>query len=381
MDFSFTEEQEMWRKTMQDFAEKEAGREYTRQCDLEARYPQELWDAGVKQGFLSLLIPQEYGGMEADAMMFCIFVECLAKYSYEMASVFHVPMFCAMNIVHNGTDEQKKRYLPPFVKGEQRFSISMSEPEAGSDAAAITTSAVLEGDYFILNGQKQFATGSQLPDNIMVMSVRTDKDVIPPNRGITTLLVPNDLPGLQIMRLPLIARRAMGTCSIFLSDVKVPKENLLGEINKGWKVLTGHLELERLAVAAACLGEAQSTLDDAVSYAKQRIQFRQTIGRFQEIGHRLAQLHAELQSLRPFVYQVAWKIKENIPCRDEACMAKLLTTELVQRIALAGMQTMGGYSLLPDSDYERHFRNARYMVVGGGASEIQRLILARSLGL
>lgn len=381
MDFSFTEEQEMWRKMLQDFTEKEAGREYTRQCDLEKHYPQELWDAGVKQGFPGLLIPEEYGGMGADAIMFTIFIECLAKYSYEMASVFHVSMFSATNILKFGTDEQKQRYLPAFVKGEQRFSISMTEPEAGSDAASITTAAVLDGDYFVVNGQKQFSTGAQLPDNVIVMAVRTDKNAVPRHNGISILLVPNDLPGVQLLRLPLIARRAIGTCSVFLSDAKVPKENLLGELNGGWKVLTGHLEWERQAVCGACVGEAQTTLDDIINYAKQRVQFGQTIGRFQDVGHHLAEIWAELEAARSLTYRTAWMISENIPCLKEVSAAKLLTTQVLHRAALAGMQYMGGYSLLPDSDFERHWRNARYLLVGGGSSEVQRFILRRSLGL
>ena len=381
MDFSFTEEQEMWRKSMEDFTEKEAGREYTRMCDLEARYPQELWDAGVKQGFLGLLIPPEYGGMGADAIMFTIFVECLAKYSYEMASVFHVPMFSATNVVDFGTKEQQEKYLPPFLKGEQRFSISMTEPESGSDAASIITSAVLEDDHFLVNGQKQFSTGAHLPGNIMVTSVKTDKDAVPPRNGISVILVPNDMPGVELQVLPLIARRSIGTCSVFYGDVKVPRENLLGELNGGWKVLTGHLEWERQSVCAACCGEARSTLEDIIEYAKTRVQFGRPIGKFQDVGHNLADLWCELQAVRTFTYRIASMITDHIPCVKEVAAGKLLTTQLLHRCSLAGMEYMGGYSLLPDSDYERHWRNSRYLLVGGGATEIQRFILTRLLGL
>jgi alkylation response protein AidB-like acyl-CoA dehydrogenase len=200
---------------MQDFTEKEAGREYARQCDLEKQYPRELWEVGVKQGFLGLTIPPEYGGMGADAIMFAIFVECLSKYSYEMAA--------------------------------------------------------LQGDHFVLNGQKQFSTGAHLENNIIMMAVRTDKEAVPKHRGISVLLVPNNLPGVECKRLPLIARRAVGTCSVFLTDAKVPKENLLGELNRGWRVIIGHLELERVVVTASVCGEAQDCLDDAIRHAQQRL--------------------------------------------------------------------------------------------------------------
>ena len=381
MDFSFTQEQEMWRKMLQDFTEKESGREYTRDCDLEKRFPQELWDAGVKQGFLGLLIPEEYGGMGSDAIMYAIFMECLAKYSYEMASVFSVPMFCAMNIVEHGTQELKDRYLPPFIKGEQRFSIAITEPEAGSDASAIACMAEDKGDHFLLNGQKQFSTAAHLPGNIIMMAVRTDNKAVPARNGISVLLVPNDAPGIEIKRLPLIVRRAIGTCSVFCGDARIPKENLIGELNGGWKVLIGHLELERLAGAAPNVGEAQSCLDDAVEYAKTRVQFGKPIGKQQGISHMLADLQAQLDAVRLLVYRSAWMITQKIPCRREVSMAKLLAGEVFYSIATAAMQTFGGYAFLPESDIERHWRMAKLFTIGGGTSQIQRLIIAREMGL
>ncbi len=381
MDFSFTQEQEMWRNMLQDFTEKESGREYTRMCDQEKHFPQELWDAGVKQGFLGLLIPEEYGGMGSDAIMYAIFMECLAKYSYEMASVFSVPMFCAMNIVEHGTQEQKDRYLPPFIKGEQRFSIAITEPEAGSDASSIACMAEDKGDHWLLNGQKQFSTAAQLPGNIIMMAVRTDKDAKPARDGISVLLVPNDAPGIECKRLPLIVRRAIGTCSVFCGDAKIPKENLVGELNGGWKVLIGHLELERLAGAAPNVGEAQCCLDDAVEYAKTRVQFGRPIGKNQGISHMLADLQAQLDALRLLVYRSAWMITQKIPCRREVSMAKLLAGEVFYAIATASMQTFGGYSFLPESDVERHWRMSKLFTIGGGTSQIQRMIIAREMGL
>ena len=381
MDFSFTQEQEMWRNMLQDFTEKESGREYTRMCDQEKHFPQELWDAGVKQGFLGLLIPEEYGGMGSDAIMYAIFMECLAKYSYEMASVFSVPMFCAMNIVEHGTQEQKDRYLPPFIKGEQRFSIAITEPEAGSDASSIACMAEDKGDHFLLNGQKQFSTAAHLPGNIVMMAVRTDKDAKPARDGISVLLVPNDAPGIECKRLPLIVRRAIGTCSVFCGDAEIPKKNLVGELNGGWKVLIGHLELERLAGAAPNVGEAQSCLDDAVEYAKTRVQFGKPIGKNQGISHMLADLQAQLEAVRLLVYRSAWMITQKIPCRREVSMAKLLAGEVFYAISTAAMQTFGGYSFLPESDIERHWRMAKLFTIGGGTSQIQRFIISREMGL
>jgi len=381
MDFSFTQEQEMWRNMLQDFTENEAGREYTRMCDQEKRFPQELWDAGVKQGFLGLLIPEKYGGMGADAIMYAIFMECLAKYSYENASVFSVPMFCAMNIVEHGTKKQQEKYLPPFIRGEQRFSIAITEPEAGSDASAVACMAEDKGDHYLLNGQKQFATAAHLPTNIIMMAVRTDKNAQPARDGISVLLVPNNAPGVECKRLPLIVRRAVGTCSVFLSDAKIPKEDIIGKVNGGWDVLIGHLELERLAGAAPNIGEAQCCLNDAVEYAKTRVQFGKPIGKNQAISHMLADLQAQLEAVRLLVYRAAWMISQRMPCRREVSMAKLMAGEVFYAIATASMQTFGGYSFLPESDIERHWRLAKLFTIGGGTSQIQRWIISREMGL
>jgi alkylation response protein AidB-like acyl-CoA dehydrogenase len=350
-------------------------------CDEEKHYPQELWEAGNKEGFLGLLIPKEFGGMGSDAIMYAIFMECLAKYSYEMASLFSVPMFCAMNLVEHGTKEQQKQYLPPFVKGEQRFSVAITEPEAGSDAASVACMAEDKGDYFLLNGQKQFATAAHLPGNIVFMAVRTDKNAKPLKNGISVLLVPNNAPGIECKRLPLIVRRAIGTCSIFCGDANIPKKNLIGKLNGGWEVLVGHLELERLAGAAPNVGEAQCCLDDAIAYAKQRIQFGKPISKNQGISHMLADLQAQLDAVRLLVYRSAWMITKKIPCRKEVSMAKLMAGEVFYSVATASMQTFGGYCFLPESDIERHWRIAKLFTIGGGTSQIQRSIIAHELGM
>lgn len=381
MDFSFTEEQEMWRTMMMDFTEKEAGREYTRMCDQEKHYPQELWEAGNKEGFLGLLIPKEWGGMGSGAIMYAIFMECLAKYSYEMASLFSVPMFCAMNLVEHGTKEQQDQYLPPFVKGEQRFSVAITEPEAGSDASAVACQADDKGDHFVLNGQKQFSTAAHLPGNVVFMAVKTDKNAKPARNGISVLLVPNDAPGIEVKRLPLIVRRAIGTCSIFCGDAKIPKKNLVGELNGGWQVLVGHLELERLAGAAPNVGEAQCCLDDAINYAKERVQFGKPICKNQGISHMLADLQAQLDAVRLLTYRAAWMIDQKIPCRKEVSMAKMMAGEVFYAVTTAAMQTFGGYSFLPESDIERHWRLGKMFCIGGGTTQIQRMIIARDLGM
>jgi len=195
------------------------------------------------------------------------------------------------------------------------------------------------------------------------------------------LLVPNNAPGVEVKRLPLIVRRAVGTCSVFLGDAKIPKENIIGKVNGGWEVLVGHLELERLAGAAPNIGEAQCCLNDAVEYAKTRIQFGKPIGKNQAISHMLADLQAQLDAVRLLVYRAAWMISQRKPCRKEVSMAKLMAGEVFYAIATASMQTFGGYSFLPESDIERHWRLAKLFTIGGGTSQIQRWIISRDMGL
>ncbi|MBI4619041.1 MAG: acyl-CoA dehydrogenase family protein [Desulfobacterales bacterium] len=376
----FTEEQEMWRKTVNDFMDKEVGREYCRKVYQERQYPYEFYDKVVKQGWLGLMIPEKYGGVESDVVMYTIMNEALAKFGVDIATSVSVSAFSAMNIVHHGTEEQKDRYLSRVVKGEIRFSISITEPNAGSDAASLATSARLDGDHFIVNGQKVFASAAHAKNNIMCMGVRTDTS-LPKHKGISVLLVPNDLPGLEMRRLDTLARRATGTNEVFLDNVMVPKENLLGELNGGWKILTGHLEIERAAVAGMNVGNAQTAVDDAIRYAKEREQFGRPIGQFQVIKHMLAQMQLEVDAARLLTYRAAAMTDMGIPCRKEVSMAKLFASETLFKVATQGMQIMGGYGTMPEYDMERYFREGKQATIGGGTSEIQRGIIARELGL
>ncbi|HEY78364.1 MAG TPA: acyl-CoA/acyl-ACP dehydrogenase [Dehalococcoidia bacterium] len=376
----FTEEQEMWRKMLNDFTDKEGGAEYTRRCDLEGRFPQEWWEKGVQQGWLGLLVSEKYGGENIDEVMFTIFSEVTAKYCEDMGNLFSRPMMLAKIIERFGSEEQKQQYLPRFVRGEIVFSISITEPGAGSDAAAVATSAVLDGDHFVVNGSKIFTSAGNMPNNIMLVACRTDKKA-PKHEGISVLLIPNDLPGVEVRPMPLIVARAIQAPEIFLTDVRVPRENLLGELNKGWTYLTSELEIERLNISAAIVGEAQTALNEAVNYAKQRVQFGRPISKFQAIRDMIADLQTELEAARLLVYNVASLIKDGIPCNKEASMAKLYAAEVFARITNAGMQIMGGYSMDPMMDMERHWRNSKISTIGGGTSQIQRMVIAREMGL
>lgn len=380
MVFGFNEEQQLWYKTVHDFMDKEITREYVRKCDEDRRYPYEAYEKVAKQGWLGLLIPEEYGGEGLDAIMYAIFCEAVGKYSSDFGTVFYVPTFTAMNIVKHGTNNQKREYLPRFINGEIPFSISITEPNAGSDAANVQTKAVLDGDYYKINGQKVFSSGAHVKNNIMVMLTRTDPN-LPKHKGLTVFLVPNDLPGIEMRLLPTLARRVTGTNEVFLTDVCVPQSNMLGNLNEGWKVITEHLEIERLAITAGYVGNAQTAVDDAVRYAKEREQFGQPISKFQVIRHMLAQMQTEVDAARLLLYRAASMISRGIPCMKEVAMAKLFASETLLKVATDGMQILGGYAQLSEYDMERYWREGKQAMVGGGTSQIQRSVIAKQMGL
>ncbi len=376
----FSEEQTIWRNIVNDFMDKEIGKEYCRRVYQDREYPYEFYDKVVKQGWLGMMIPEKYGGVESDVVMYTIMNEALAKYGVDLATSVSVSAFSAMNIVHHGTEKQKDRYLPKVINGEIRFSISITEPNAGSDAASLATSAKIDGDSFVVNGQKVFASAAHAKNNIMCMGVRTDRS-LPKHKGISMLLVPNDLPGVEMRRLDTLARRATGTNEVFLDNVRVPKENLLGELNGGWDIITGHLEIERAAVAGMNVGNAQTAVDDAIRYAKEREQFGRPIGQFQVIKHMLAQMQLEVDAARLLAYRAAAMTDMGIPCRKEVSMAKLYASETLFKVATQGIQIMGGYGTMPEYDMERYFREGKQATIGGGTSQIQTSIIARELGL
>jgi alkylation response protein AidB-like acyl-CoA dehydrogenase len=378
MDFRFTEEQQLWYDTLQTFMEKEVGREYTREHDEKREFPFEAYKSIADNGWLGILIPEEYGGMAADAVMFAIFCESMAKFSLDTAACVMTSMFTAGNICNHGTAEQKERYLPGFLAGDVRFSISITEPDAGSDAAGLRTKAIRDGDVWVINGNKVFSSGAHLPGNVIALAARTAEDK---HGGISLFLVPNDAPGVELRKMGTIVRRSFGTTEIFMTDVHVGADALLGEANRGWEYLREHLELERLSLAASYIGNARTALEDALRYAQQRNQFGRPLSKFQVLRHRLAEDATQLEAARLLVYSAATKIARGERALKEVSMAKVFAADTAFKISFNGMQLLGGYAQLPEYDMERYFREAKHAMVGGGTHEIQKGIIAKELGL
>ena len=283
-------------------------------------------------------------------------------------------------IFRYGTDEQRERFRDGLLEGRYRFSVAISEPDAGSDAAALRTTAVERGDELVLNGQKMWCTGAGLPGAMIAMYVRTDPSE-QRHRGISLVLVPNDAPGLEIRRTPTLARHLLGTNEVFLHDVVVPKANLVGVPGEGWSMLMSGLDVEKVVMAAAYTGVAQATMDEMLEYSKERHQFGRPIGTFQALAHAMADLQTDIDASRLLAYRAAWLLQNGGDCTREAAMAKLKCSETYVAAARLGMQVLAGHGFATESIMSFRWRESIVATISGGTSQIQRNAICRSMGL
>jgi alkylation response protein AidB-like acyl-CoA dehydrogenase len=380
MDFKFTEDQNLLRNSIAEVMKKDITIDYVRQCDDACEYPYRFYDKAVELGWIGLPFPEEYGGSGGNAIELVILGEEISRWGYDLAIAIGLSMFNGLSILHHGTEEQKQYYIRKVINGENRLSISVTEPNAGSDAASLTTEAVKKGDSYIINGQKVFCSAAHAKNCIIKLYARTEA-TLKKHQGITAFLIPADTKGLTIQRINTLGRHILGTNELFLEDVKVSEKTVLGGLNKGWEVMMDGLELERLYGASAYVGNTQTVLDTALQYAKGRIQFGRPIGTFQAVAHMLSDMQTELEAGRLLVYRAAWNISQGKQSFKEVSMAKLYTSEMFARHAAMGMQIMGGYGYCMEYDMQRYFRDSRITTIVAGTSQIQRTIIARAMGL
>ena len=379
MDFSFTEEQRMWRDVVNGFMDREFGREQTLKHDLSREFPEELYRKMAKEGWLGLLIPEEFGGlgMDNDPVMFAIFCEAIGKFSLDTAACIMTSMFTATNVARHGTPEQRKRYLEPFLAGEAKFAISISEPQSGSDAAGARSTATPDGNEWLVKGSKVWCSGAHHPNTCIAMMLRTGTG----RYDFSVLLIPNDTPGLEIQKMDTLVRRSLGTTSLFMDDLRLPSDALLGEVGKGWTYIGEHLNFERLSIAASQIGNARTALNDTVKYLSERDAFGKKLSQFQVLKHRMAEDEARLSAAYYLVFAAASALARGENASSLVAQAKLISSQTLFDIATNGMQALGGYSQLPENHMERYFREAKHGMVGGGTNEILRSIIAKSMGL
>ncbi len=380
MDFGFTEEQELLRDSVVKLMERHASSEMIRQHDRAQTFPYELYKAWVEAGLLRLPFPEEVGGLGGNAIDLAIVVQELSRYSADFAMAFGGSIFCGLNLLRKGTPEQRAYWLQRVMNGENIFAIGISEPDAGSDVGALKTHAHLDGDHYVVNGQKLWTTGAGLKGSVINTYVKTDRNAHY-RKGMSLLLIDNDMPGVELRKLEMLGRRCVGTYEVFFHDVRVPRDRLVGLENGGWDCLMGGLQIERAVSAAGSCGAAQAIVDLAVSYAAERKQFGQAIGSFQAIGHMIADMQTEVDAAKMLMWRAVWLVSQDRDALKEITMAKLFAAETYAKVANLGVQIMGGYGLNAEYDMQRFFRDARSATIAAGTSQTQRNLIAGLMGL
>ena len=377
---SLTDEQRAFVEAIRDFARREVGtREQRDALTDHGREPhnQQVYERVAELGWLGVTIPEEYGGTGGGAVDMCLMLEETTRGMIPIGFV-GVSMITAGAVGRFGNEKQKREILGGITRGRPEC-IAMSEPEAGSDVGALSCRAERVDGGYVINGQKTWITGAHAADHILLVcrTNRTDDK----HAGISMISVPTGVEGLEIRGIETMGGREVN--DVFFTDCRVPAERLIGVQDQGWRQLMAGLNHERLIIAAQALGMAQRAFDDTLAYVKERKQFGRPIGSFQALKHRLADLATEIEAARLLVYDVAYRSDANpaVTLPREASMAKLKAAEIAKRATLEGMQMMGGYGYAVEYDMERQVRTALVTPIYGGTSEIQREIIARTLGL
>ena len=377
MDFEFNELQTSVQKMIKDFVEREI-KPVAMEYELEDRYPSGIVEKMQELGFFGLTIPEEYGGGGMDEVCYAIAMEELSVGWMSVAGILGTHMMTSWMILHYGTDEQKKNYLPKMSTGEWHSGMALSEPGSGSDSAALRTQGKKEEDQWVINGTKMWPSNAEHA-NMFCVLVRTDSE-LPKTKGISGILVHKGGPGFKVSRhLKKMGYRGLRTSELIFEDARVPLENLLGKENEGFPMIMSALEGGRINVAARSVGLARAAFEDSVKYAQQRETFGKPIAHHQLIQSKLSEMATRIHASKLMTYQAANLKSENKRCDLEAGMAKLFASETAEYCASEAIQIHGGMGFIQELPVERYFRDCKLLTVGEGSNEIQRIIIARRL--
>jgi hypothetical protein len=377
VDFGLTAEQVLVRRTAREFGEGEIAPVIARYDEAE-EFPAELIGKLASLGFLGCLLPVEYGGAGLDYVTYALVVEelCRADGSVGITMWAHNSL-CANHLYLFGTEAQRQRYLPPLARGESLGAWGLTEPGSGSDATALRTAATEDGDAFVLTGSKAFITNASVAATAVVMA-RTDPG--DRGRGISAFILERGMPGFRAgQRYRKLGLHASDTAELILDGVRVPKANLLGERGRGFRDVKQVLEGGRIAMAAMGVGLAQGSLDLALRYAKERHAFGRPLAGFQGLQGMLADLATEVEAARLLTLRAAYGKDQGRPVMREASMAKLFASEVAVKCATKAVQVHGAYGYTREFPVERFYRDAKLCEIGEGTSEVQRMVIARSL--
>jgi len=378
MNFTLTDEQKMVQNMARDFATNEL-EPRAAELDKTGEFPKESLKKMAELGLLGMIIPEPYGGAGFDFVSLAIAIEEISRACGSTGVITAVHNSLASWPIANwGTDEQKKKYLPPMASGELLGAFGLTEANCGSDPAGMETKAELKGDHFILNGSKRFITNGGAAD-VFIVFAKTDPAA--GAKGVTCFIVEKTFPGFSVGKHEeLLGLRATSNCELVFEDCRVPKANVLGEVGGGFKVAMTTLDVSRIDIGAQAVGIAQAALDKSLAYSKERKQFGKAICEFEMIQDKFAQMHSRIVAARFLVYNAAFQ-KEAGKKRFslESAMAKLYAAETAVYVTKEAVQIYGGYGYTKDYPVERYFRDAKCMEIYEGTSEIQKIVIARGL--
>ena len=377
MDFFLTEKQNIVRRSVRSFCEREIV-PIARELDQEARFPWEVVEKMGKLGYFGIQIPHELDGAGMDAVTYCIIIEEISRACSGLGLCVTVHnSVCVYPIATFGTGEQKKRWVPPLARGEKIGAFCLTEPNIGSDAAGVESTAIRDGDHYIVNANKVMITNGGVADTCLFF-VKTDPSA--GGRGLSTIIVERGTPGFEVGDLEdLSGNRANPVSSIRLTDCRVPAENLLGKEGWGMKIGFAALDTGRTGIAAQALGVAQAAMEEGIKYSQQRRQFGVPICQHESVQNMIADMATLVESARLMVYRAAAKKDSNMPYSKESAMAKMYASEAAGKVTDMALQIHGGYGYIKTYPVERFYRDARVTRIYEGTSEIHRMVIARSV--
>ena len=377
MQFQLTEDQQMVQKLARDFAEKRLAPSVAERDEKE-EFSRELFNEMGEMGLTSICFPEAYGGAEGDVLSYILAVEELSKVDDGIGITLSATVsLCAWPIYAYGTEEQKQKYLVPLVEGEKLGAFGLTEPNAGTDAAAQQTVAVADGDDYILNGSKVFITNGGEAETYVIFAM-TDKSK--GTKGITAFIVEKDMPGFTFGK----KEHKMGihtslTNELVFQNVRLPKENMLGKVGEGFKIAMSTLDGGRIGVAAQALGIAQGALDHAIKYSKERVQFGKPIAQNQALAFMMADMATKVDAARLLVYRAAYLKDQGLPYSKEAAMAKLYASDIAMEVTTDAVQVFGGYGYSREYPVERLMRNAKITQIYEGTNQVQRMVISGTI--
>jgi len=377
MDLGFTEEQEMLRTAARDFLEKECPKSLVKEmAEDEKGYTPELWRKMAELGWMGLVIPEEYGGMGMSLLDLVVLLEEMGRACLP-APFFSTVVLGGFTFVEAGNEEQKKEFLPKIANGDLILTVALTEPSARYDPDSITVKAVPDKDDYLISGTKLFVENAHIADHIVCVT-RT-KNGASAEEGISLFLVEGGSPGITTTLLKTIAGDKQ--CEVVFDNVRVPKKNMLGELDKGWPTVERMLEKATVALCAQMVGGAQAALEMSIAYAKERVQFGRPIGSFQAIQHYCANMATDVDGSKFITYEAAWKVSEGLPATMEVSMAKAWVSEAYRRVTLLGHQIHGGIGFCMDHDMPLYFKRAKAAEPTFGDADWHREVVAQQLGL